>query len=174
MKKIIPVASFLTLTLLLTSCSWSGKLSKIQYNNDIVESVNEVSTALETTATLYNETIPDLVTEATEITSTEMQTSYDSAVLLTSDIDALLLLESKDIEQQNAVRPALETYQSAGTNYLESYAEMLEYYSSGTYQTDVTQVKTLDEALHAHYTTFIQANNDLVEVLESFVASSAE
>ena len=84
-------------------------------------------------------------------------------------MDDLLVMESRSLDQENAVRIELETYRSAAEIYLETYATMLSYYKEGTYKEDISQVETLDETMHINYTTFIEANNDLVDMLESFV-----
>ncbi len=159
---------------ILTGCSFLGKYSEIEYNNLVVEKVNEASLAVEATTSLYNETLPDVVTEESTIEIGEMENSYDEAVKLIEETDDLLILESRNLEQQNAVRTELETYRSAAQIYLESYEAMLSYYSEGTYKEDISQVETLDETMHTNYTTFIEANNDLVDTLESYVTPAAE
>lgn len=169
MKKILSLA--LTSFLLLASCSVFGKLSETEYNNTVVDGINNTSIAIESSATLYNETIPDLVTEGSAIDTTEMNTSYVTAKDTLTEVEALLLLESRNIEQQNSVRTEIQTYQSAANNYLDIYEEMLDYYQNKVYVEDVTKVESYDESLHTSYTTFIQANNDLVEILESYVSS---
>lgn len=163
--------ALLFLPLLLASCSLFGKLGEVEYNNKVVDQINAVSTALEDSATLYNETVPDLVTEASEIDTISMNTSYSAATEALLKIDELRTIESRNMEQQNSVRTELQTYQSAAEDYLSIYSIMLDYYSTGTYKEDLSQVQDLDGDLHTHYTTFIQANNDLVEVLESYVSS---
>lgn len=158
--------------IVLTSCSVWSKYSAVEYNNLIVNSIDESSAAIEETATLYNASIPDVVTEEEQIELSEMEKSYENALAHLKKTENLLTLESRNLEQQNAVGTELKTYQSAGKLYLETFAEMLDYYSSGAYQEDITQVEPLDEKLHTDYTTFIEANNDLVDVLESFVAET--
>jgi len=179
MKKLLPTrrsralpVCLLISSILLLGCSLLGKYSEIEYNNLVVEKVNETSLAVEATTGLYNETLPDVVTEEDIIGTDEMQSSYETAVKSLEDTTDLLVLEARNLEQQNAVRTELETYRSAAEIYLESYATMLSYYSEGTYKENIGQVETLDEAMHANYTTFIEANNDLVDTLESFVAST--
>ncbi len=167
MKKL---ASFLLL-LSLTGCSALTENSEIEYNNKIVESINSASSSLENSATLYNELIPDVVTEITEVDPSQIQVAYDEAISSTESLDDLLQVESGNIEQQNAVRPAIENYTEAADEYLEAYLSMLEYYSTGTYKTDITGVKSMDETLHTAYMAFIQANNTLVETLDQFVAT---
>lgn len=165
-------ALVLSSALLLAGCSFLGKYSEVEYNNKVVEKVNEVSLAIEATTTLYNDTLPDVVTEQDTIVTNEMEDSYDEAVSLLEETDDLLILEGRNLEQQNAVRTELETYRSAAQIYLESYAAMLDYYKGGTYKDDITQVEALDESLHVNYTTFIEANNDLVDTLESYVTAT--
>lgn len=169
MKKLL--ASSLSLALLLSSCSVFGKSSEIDFNNRVVEQINETSILIEESATLYNESIPDLVTESSEIDTEELSAAHETAQNSLEKSKDLLLLESRNIEQQNAVLTELETYQSAGIAYLDLYADMVDYYQTGSYKEDLTLVQTLDEELHTHYTTFIQANNDLVEILEGYVAA---
>jgi len=173
MKK--PSSSFNALALglaslfLLTSCSVFGKLSDIDYNNQVVDGINATSTVIENTATLYNEKIPNKVSEKDTLDLTTMQSAYDDATQNLENASDLATLESRNIEQQNAVRTGLSTYKSAADLYIESYKTMLDYYSNGDYQKDISKVGSIDEALHTNYTTFIQANNDLVDTLDSFV-----
>jgi len=170
MKKPVFALSALLLIALLPACSLFGKYSEVEYNNLIVDHVNNTSLAIEKTATLYNETLPEVVTEKDTLDLGEMQTGADDARQLLADTEKLIAYESRNTEQQTAVTAELQTYMEAGDLYLQSYSEMLQYYVDGTYQADITQVKPLDEILHTNYTTFIEANNDLVDILESFVA----
>lgn len=172
MKKLL--SALLVSSVFLFGCSLLGKYSEVEYNNLVVEKVNETSLAIETTTSLYNETLPDVVTEEDVIVTSEMQASYEAAVESLEDTADLLVLEARNLEQQNAVRTELETYRSAAEIYLESYAAMLSYYSEGTYVEDISQVEILDETMHVNYTTFIEANNDLVDALEVYVATMAE
>jgi len=160
---------FLPLALLLTSCSLFSGLSEVEYNNRVVELTNLASTAIEQTATLYNETIPNKVTEQDEIDISQMETAYEEATKALEGTNDALNMESRNLEQQNAVQTALQTYLSAGELYLENYNTVIVYYSNSTYKDDVTKVEVYDESLHTSYTTFIEANNDLVEALDSFV-----
>ncbi len=157
-----------------SGCSFLGKYSEVEYNNLVVEKVNEASLAIEATTSLYNENLPDVVTEESVIETAAMEDSYDDATKLLEGTEDLLIIESRNLEQQNAVRTELETYRSAAQLYLESYAAMLSYYSEGTYKEDVSQVETLDETMHTNYTTFIEANNDLVTTLEGYVKATIE
>ena len=168
MKKLISLALS---AVLLTSCSVFGKLSEVDYNNQVVEAINATSSTLENTATLYNNGIPSEVQETDSIDTKAMQSEYETALNELTDLDKLQALESRNIEQQNAVRTNLQTYQSAAEIYLETYSKMLTYYGEGEYAKDISKVKSIHETLHTDYTTFMQANNGLVDVLESFVNS---
>ena len=145
------------------------KYTSVEYNNFIVNEVNDTSTFIEESVNLYKDTIPDEATEKDEIDTREMSKSYNQAAKSMEEVESLLTLQSRNKEQQSVAQTAVQTYISAGTAYLESYGRMLEYYGSGNYQEDVTQVQAYDEDLHTHYTTFVEANNDLVDALESFV-----
>jgi carbonic anhydrase len=173
MKK-TPLALTALAALFLTACTVFGKTSEVDYNNQVVETINEISSSIESTATLYNDTVPDVVNETDVIDVATMKTSYTEASDALEQLGSLLTLESRNIEQQNAVRTDLTTYQTAAEQYLATYDEMLTYYGEGEYAKDLTKVKTTDETLHTSYTTFIQANNDLVDTLESFVTPAQE
>jgi len=140
----------------------------------VVEGINLSSPAIEISATTYINTIPDVVTETTEIDTSEMESSYENSSTLLENVGLLLIVESRDEDQQSAVREELTTYISAAKLYLEAYAETLEYYTSETYKEDISKVETLDENLHANYNTFMEANNDLVETLDSYVDNEEE
>lgn len=165
MKKII---ALFTMIALLPAC-YISKESSVNYNNLIVEQMKLTTPAIEETATLYNATIPNPVTELTEIDTSEMQKSYDAAYDLLADLKPLTDLESREEEQQAQVSAELETYITAAELYFESYQTVLDYYGNETYKEDVTMVTQYDENLHTSYTTFIEANNDLAETLDSFM-----
>lgn len=171
MKKSITTLLFVAI-FAFSSCASFGKYGEIEYNNVIVEQINESSIAIEETTNLYKETLPDVITEKDVIEVKEMENAYASALNILEKTTDLLLIEARNIEQQNAVRTELETYRSAAQIYLESFDLMLNYYGDETYKEDITQVEIIDETLHTNYTTFIEANNDLVDILESFVASA--
>ena len=164
----------LVASLLLASCTMFGKLGEVEYYEAVVDQINEVSGPIEESATLYNETVPDLVTEASEVDTTNMQTSYNEASAALNESEGLLSLESRNIEQENQVRTELQTYQSAASDYLKLYEQMLTYYGTGAFKEDLSKVKSLNTDLHTSYTTFIQAHNELVEVLESYVITTEE
>ncbi|MEK9159516.1 MAG: hypothetical protein AAB383_02175 [Patescibacteria group bacterium] len=173
MKKSLS-AFLLVSAFVLSGCNLLGKYSEVEYNNLVVEEVNATSLAIENTTSLYNETLPDVVTEEDLIDTAAMESSYDDAVSALEKTAELLTLEARNLEQQNAVRTEVETYRTAAELYLESYAAMLSYYSEGTYKEDISQVESLDETMHINYTTFIEANNDLVDTLESYVSTEVE
>lgn len=173
MKKIVSCL-LLVFTLLLSACELFGQYGEVEYNNLIVDKLNVTSPAIEATATLYNSTLPDIVTEQDIIETSEMKSAYETAQNYLADTNELLDLESRNVEQQNAVRAELQTYLTAADLYLQIFSEMLTYYSSSAQQEDISQVELLDEELHTNYTTFIEANNDLVDVLESFIAEDID
>lgn len=160
----------LSAVLLLSGCDSFGKYSEVEFNNIIVEKINESSLAIEETTSLYKDSLPNVITEKDLIETDEMQASYKNALGSLEETAQLLILEARNLEQQNAVRTELEVYRSAASIYLDAYASMLSYYGDEVYKEDITQVESIDEALHTNYTTFIEANNDLVDALESFVA----
>ncbi len=168
-SRTLPSLAFLSIALIFSGCSLFSKYGEIEYNNLIVEKINATSLAIEETATIYNETLPEVVTEKDTFDITEMQNSYNDAIEYLAEINTLLTLESRNTEQQNAVRTEIQTYTSAGNLYLQSYSEMLTYFGTTAYQEDITQVKPMDETLHLNYTTFIESNNDLVDTLDSFL-----
>lgn len=155
-------------TLLCSACSFT-KLGVIEYNNRTVEQINLTSAAIETSATLYNEVIPDVVTEQDEIKTSRMTSAHSEAQKEVNQTSKLLDLQSRNAEQEQATKESITVYLSAADLYLSSYEDMLNYYASEQYKEDIAKVQSLDESLHTHYTTFIEANNDLVEVLEGFV-----
>ncbi len=168
MKKILVVLSMFAV---LSGCAYFSKLNNIEYNNKIVEQVNATSVQVEKTATTYNTSVPTVVTESTEISSDEMKADLSNAQDLLKKIDGLSTLESKNEEQQAAVLKALEIYKSKTEAYLAAYQIMLDYYGSGEYKTDVSKVTDLDENIHTTYSAFIEENNTLVGILDSFVES---
>ncbi len=162
------LAHFTILSLLLSGCSFS-KYSPVEYNNTVAEEVNVISEGIQNSATTYNASVPNTVTEKDEVDVTEMKANLKIAQGGLKDLEKLFDLESRDPEQEKTVEEGLATYQDAATLYMEAYVKVLDYYETGTYKEDLSQVEPLDEELHTHYTTFIEANNDLVELLEEFV-----
>lgn len=160
------LAHTLLLTLVLSGCT----PSPLDYNNLVVTQVNESSASIEESATHYNALIPDVVTEQDEIDTSTMEDLLQTMQSELNDVSDLLELESRDEDQIISVRDeALPVYIEAANNYITAYDSIMVYYQSGEYQEDITKVVDLDEELHTYYTTFIEANNDLVTTLESFV-----
>lgn len=166
MKKLSVI---LLLIISLSGCEFFSKLTDIEYNNRIVESLNKASLALEETANLYNETIPSIVTEASEIDVSTLKTSLESSKVLLTEIKNLSSLQSKNSDQETQVEKSLISYAEAAENYFTSYEEMLLYYESGEFIKDISEVTPIDESIHLNYSAFIDANNDLVELLDSFM-----
>lgn len=165
MKKLITLISFV---LFLPACYFSAN-STIDYHNLIVQQAKVTTPLIEETATIYNSSVPSIVTEEEVIETEEMQDAFDEAFDALGDTQDLLKLESRNEDQQEFVQAALETYISAAEIYLLSYEEMLTYYSGDEYKENISKVESVDESLHTNYTTFIEANNDLVETLEIYV-----
>ena len=135
-------------------------------------SVNETTSSIAETATLYTASIPERMTELIEIETASMELLFERAEKSTTDLEELQTLEGKDEVQVEQVRLDLETYQLAADNYLSAYQDMLTYYGEDAYKEDITQVAEIDKALHDNYMTFIEANNSLVETLEGFIQES--
>ncbi|MBU0981855.1 hypothetical protein KKC94_04145 [Patescibacteria group bacterium] len=154
--------------LLFASCSVS-RLSEVEYNNQIVTAVNETSAVIEKTANAYNESIPEVVTEKTVIEIAPLRTAYNETISSLSTISTLSSLESRNEEQTNTAQELLSRYSASASEYLNEYKAMLEYYEGGEYKNNVTMVSEIDTILHDAYTTFIDANNKLVETLGNFV-----
>lgn len=159
----------LGLSTLLSACSLFSGLNEADFYTRVVETINVSSQAIETSITLYGEDIPDMVTEDSMIDASTMQASLAVIQNALKDSVKLIELQSQNVEQMNAVHTELTTYLKAADEYTTTYSSMVDYYANGTYQTDIEKVKVHNTALHTAYSTFIEANNDLVETLESFV-----
>ncbi len=155
---------------LLNGCSLLGAMPPIEYNNAIVETLNSSAKAIQETASAYNIAIPAEVSETSEINNEEMRKAWDLAQEKLNTLEPLHELESRDIEQQNAVRLDLMTYQLAAKQYLKRYEEVLAFYEEKTFTQDVNKVESLDSLLHTDYTTFIEANNGLVQTLDDSIS----
>ncbi|MBU1018378.1 MAG: hypothetical protein ABII07_03335 [Patescibacteria group bacterium] len=174
MKKIIVslIGVIITISfILLAGCNMEffEKLSPIQYNNKVVESLNQTSETIENTILVYDISIPDLVTEESEIDTTDMETSYDLAKEIISNSASILELSSKDEAQQTEVRVEFQNYISLGEEYLAKYLAMIEYYKTGLYLEDLSLVTEHDTTIYDAYNTFIESNNTLVDILESYI-----
>ncbi len=168
MKKILTGLALFTI---LSGCTFFSKFNAVEYNNAVVGKINEISAQIEKTADIYNETVPTIVRENMEINTETMELELESAKDFLSKVDGLSSLESKNLEQQNAVGEALKTYKNSAETFLKDYEAMLAYYKDGTYKTDISQVTIIDETIHADYSAFIEVNNTLVSTLEQYVAA---
>ena len=75
MKKFAIINAFALLALtLFTACTF--RYSAVEYNNRVVEQINESSSLIEESAALYNNVIPDTMTEQIEIDAAGMQELY--------------------------------------------------------------------------------------------------
>lgn len=155
--------------LMLTSCSSWGKLSATQYNNAIVENVNEVSVNIKTMQDLYSEKIPSVVNEKIEIDAKPLEEAYKKTEKSFGKIDEALALISKNSDQYYFVQKNLGGYKIKASAYLETYKAMLDYYSEDKYKGYLEQVSEIDENLHTAYSEFIDANNLLVDTLDGYV-----
>lgn len=167
MKKL---ALLLLTPLLLTACVFP--YTAVEYNNRVVEAVNASSESLDASYTQYYESLPSLpdkVTEETEVDIEVMEELHKTAQRNLKGVESLEELNAKNEEQKAATQTAIETYLAAANQYLTSYQEMLSYYGEGTYKEDLSQVSPLDEALYEEYNVLIEANNDLDDVLKEYV-----
>ncbi len=156
------------LLIITTAC----KPSVTEYNDAVVNILDQNSTAIENTSTAYNSSIPNLVTEKTEIDSTEMEATLDEARTAISNSEEILLLESRSTEQQTAVQEEFANYLELADTYLAAYEEMVQYYESGSYQDDPAQVSEYDSGLFDEdnlFDSLLESNNTLAEILESFL-----
>jgi hypothetical protein len=169
MKRLI--ASFALLAVL-SGCALF-KYTSIEYNNFVANEINESSHLFEDSGDIYAVSIPDDVTELDEIDTVEMTKIYNQMSKSVKEVEALLGLQSKNIDQEQASKAAIQTYLSAGNSYLESYSKMLAFYTEGTYLQEITRVQEFDADLSTHYNTFLEANNDIVDILEEFVQAEA-
>ncbi len=155
---------------LLTACtSAAGSLSTVEYNNEVVETLNLTSSSIEDTTTTYDSSVPNIVTEEAEVDTDAMQAVYDEAYGFLTDAKAVLELSSKNASQEEAIKSEFINYLDLGEAYLATYSEMITYYSSGEFIENLDLVATYDEALHMGYNDFIDSNNSLVDVLAGFI-----
>lgn len=168
MKKLIVILSAISILLSASGC----KLTTQDYNDKIVEILDSNGIAIEATVESYNSSIPNLVTEESEIDTVAMQESLATAVTESLKTEDLLLLESKNAEQQTEVQEELAVYISALKTYLEKYTEMVEYYSTTSYKTSPGLVGDYDSTLYDSdnlFDQFLESNNTLAEILKSHI-----
>ncbi len=162
MKKLI---STLTISILfITGC----QLTEIEYNDQIASSINKSSEKIESTILQYDESVPDTVTELSEIETEEMIISLNAAKTALESAKTLTFLESTNLEQSTAVKAELDNYIALAETYLGKYEEMIEYYRQDIYLEDLTLVSQYDTEIYESCNAFIESNNTLVEILESY------
>lgn len=164
MKRLLALS---TLTLSLSACSLFAP-STVEFHNRVVAEVNESSLALEQSLHEYSQAIPSEVNEETRPDLSSMQVIYQHSNDELEDVLKLLELEGKNLKQVDSARLALATYLKAAQAYQDQYQKILTYYSQSPLS-GLEQVAPLNEALYTHYNTFTEANNDLVEVMASFL-----
>ncbi|KKR25904.1 MAG: hypothetical protein UT55_C0025G0001, partial [Candidatus Peregrinibacteria bacterium GW2011_GWE2_39_6] len=118
--------SLLIVILGFAGCLNSGKLSTVEYNNKIVETLNKTSAAIETTTQIYDSTVPNVVTEEAIIDSLALTASYEAAKKeIIAAETTLTTLKSKNVEQIQNVQPEFTNYITLGKNYLATYETMM-------------------------------------------------
>lgn len=140
----------------------------LEYNNLIVERITEASDAIQTSIQVYDQSIPDLVTEEVDVDTIKMRSSLQKVISKLKWVESSLDFQSKNAAQYEAIQLDLQVYIDAGNLFADSYEATLRHYEFQTYKEDVEQVEVLDEELFTHYSTFIEANNDLVTTLGEF------
>jgi hypothetical protein len=155
--------------LIMTGCLDDGSLSTVEYNNAVVEMLNDTSAAIEDTTTVYDDSIPNIVTEETEVETTEMQISYEAAKLQLETAYTVLDIISKNSTQQEEVRAEFQAYLDLGSDYIETFETVLSYYGGSEFAENLDLVAEYDEGLHTGYNDFINSNNNLVDILADFI-----
>jgi hypothetical protein len=70
---------FATISTLFLGCIDSGKLSEVEYNNEVVEKLNLTSGAIEETTAVYDNSVPNIVTEDSAIDATALEAASQTA-----------------------------------------------------------------------------------------------
>lgn len=161
--------AFSVIALFMSGCLSDGSLSAIEYNNTVVEMLNVTSTVIEDTTSVYDSSIPNIVTEESEIDSAAMEESLASTKNQLQEAESILLLVSKNADQQAAVSAEFTNYLSLAEAYVSTYETVVSYYSSGEYVDNLDLVAEHDENLHNEYNAFIDSNNTLVDILASYI-----
>lgn len=157
------------IALFMSGCLSDGSISAIEYNNTVVDTLNATSTIIEDTTNVYDSSIPNIVTEESEIDSTAMAESLISAKKQLEEVASVLLLVSKNAEQQAAVSTEFTNYLTLAGAYISTYETVVNYYSSSEYVDNLDLVAEYDENLHNEYNYFIESNNTLVDILASYI-----
>lgn len=158
-----------SLAVLTTGCLNNGELSAIQFNNQFVEIINSASAAVKESTDVYDQQIPNIVTEDSTVDVAPLETSLTEAQTQMTAAETLATLQSKDESQQDAVQSEFATFLALGKTYLESYTAMIAYYKGWEYKENLDKVATLDLDLHNQYNDFIASHNKLVDILAGFV-----
>lgn len=154
-----------TLLLVVSGC---GELSTIEYNNLIAQTLDDNSSLIKEIITAYDSSIPDIVTEQTEIDTSNMETALQNAKMKNAEISTLLNLTSQNLEQETAAEEELTVYISLSESCLDAYMEMLNYYESGNYKTNLESVSEYDTEIYKNYNALIESNNKLADILEEY------
>jgi hypothetical protein len=157
------------LSFLATGCLDSDKLSVVEYNNAVVGTLNDTSSAIEGSTVTYDEEIPNIVTESSAIDATAVEGTYIEALTKTDAAEQVLTLLSANEAQQAEVQTKFTPYLELARTYLHTYNDMVNYYKNGDYKESLDNVATFDQDLHNQYNEFIKANNELVDILAGFV-----
>ncbi len=166
MKKLLIFFSILVLILITSGC---GELSTLEYNDAVVENINNASEALNKTISAYDENIPDLVTEEIEMDTAEMETALQDAKTAVENCKTLTTLTGKNQPQQAEVNAELENYLSITKTYLASYEEMLNYYKNGEYKEVPEKVSEYDTEIYEKSSLIFDSNNTLEDILGKYV-----
>lgn len=156
------------LSILILLISGCGELSEIEYNNSIAQTLDDNSSLIKETITAYDSSIPDVVTEQTEINISNMETALQNAKTKDAEISALLGLTSENLNQETAVEEELTAYISLSESCLSTYTKMIDYYKSGDYKTDLESVSKYDTEIYDNYNALIESNNKLADILETY------
>jgi|GEM_PF-837380 hypothetical protein len=169
LKNSLAISMVIAIGLFTSGCLDDGKLSVIEYNNEVVDTLNTTSDIIEITTETYDVSVPNIVTEDAEIDTVAMQTAYDEAMANSLLAENVSLLVSRSPEQQTAVLAEFTTYLTYANDYLETYADMIDYYESAYFLEDLEGVAIYDELLHLQYNDFIDSNNSLVDILAEHI-----
>ncbi len=169
MKKFL--ATVLCSALLLSGCSYFSS-NELSYNNRIAQRVNESSKTIEESARAYAEDVPNVVRIDSVIDTKDMVEKQRAAQRNLKRLNTALTLKSDNKVQEEVVQNGLQSYIAAGKTYLDTYGEILKFYTDKTYQTELELVLKFDEALGQHFTQFVEANNSMVDLLGEFVSES--
>ncbi|EKD63355.1 MAG: hypothetical protein ACD_51C00283G0008 [uncultured bacterium] len=156
------------LPIFILSLAGCGELSAIEYNNEIAQTLDSNSSLIKETITAYDSSIPEIVTEQTELDTVAMESALEKATEESEKIPSLLSLTSKSLEQETVVEEELAIYISASGKCLTVYSQMLNYYKSGDYKTDLESVSKYDTEIYENYNALIESNNKLADILEQY------